>query len=202
MTPEQLSANLNKIPEIINAEYPAFADNLQVGIGLGMTALAKIRKRIQGTGMGADDVRFKPYSSKTSLVGASSFRTKGNATKYFGSKKKRKEMEWRTVKGRHLSLLIGGYQALRVLDGQQAAFKDFTRTVEMWNSIHVMGTKGGNGKYTTTIGTTNELSNKKLEGNVKREGKDILDVSKSEEKMLNEMLDKFTTKIVNKAING
>jgi hypothetical protein len=202
MTPEQLSANLGKVNQMINAEYPAFADNLQVGVGLGMTSLAFIRKRIQGSGKGADDAPFKPYSSKPSLVGASSFRTKGNAQAYFGSKEKRKAMEWRTVKGNHLSILPGGYKALRVLDGQQAAFKDFTRTVEMWDSIHIMGTKGGNGKFTTTIGTTNELSNKKLEGNVKREGKEILDVSAKEKQMLQEMLDKFVTKIVDKAIQG
>lgn len=73
----------------------------------------------------------------------------------------------------------------------------------MWLSIHTLGTRPtGQMKFTTTIGTKVDLSNKKLEGNTKREGKEILMVSKSEETELIKILDKYITNIVNKSIGG
>jgi hypothetical protein len=73
----------------------------------------------------------------------------------------------------------------------------------MWKSIHVLGTRGAaDGVYITTIGTENQLSNVKLSANVDREGKEILMVTKQEEKELDRILDLYITNIIKRVANG
>lgn len=73
----------------------------------------------------------------------------------------------------------------------------------MWASTRVLGTTPrGNGIFTTTIGSENKLTNKKLEGHNEREGKDLLMITKQEEVQLTEILDKYITNIVNRSLNG
>jgi hypothetical protein len=203
---KELAQRLAKLNQMINAEFPVFANNPEIGVGLGMTALAAINRRIVQTGQTADGGSFKPYSSKPALVGAKSFRTQAAAQSVFGSKDKRKALQWRTIdRGGamyRLAILPGGYKQIRTIEGSQVAHKSFLRGGEMWKSIHVQGTTGSNGKFITTVGTENELSNKKLEGNVKREGKEILQTSPKEDQMLTNLLDKFITKLVQRALNG
>jgi hypothetical protein len=148
---------------------------------VGMLALAYIRTRIATNGTRADGGKFSPYSTATTLVGASSFVTKKAANKIFGSKKSRKAADWVTYKGHHLVLLKGGYAEIRKLEGRQVGHKDFERTSELWKSIHVLGVlKKGEGKFRCSIGTTNPLSLKKLEGLQKQENAPILALSKKE----------------------
>jgi hypothetical protein len=202
MTPEQLSANLNKVNQQIAQDFPLWAN-----VALGNTALAMLKERIIKTGVASDGSPYKPYSTSPILVGAKSFRTKAAAASVFGSKEKRKSLQWRTIdRGGslyRLALLPGGYKQVRQIDGSQVAHKSFLRTGEMWMSVHNLGTKQeGQMRFTTTIGTQVELSNKKLEGNTVREGKEILMISQKEEKALTEILDKYITNTINKAING
>lgn len=198
MTPEQLSANLNKIQTQLNAEFPQWAN-----VALGNTALAMLKQRIVNTGTASDGQKYKPYSSKPTFIGASSFRTKAAANSIFGTPAKRKALEWRKVRGHNLAILPGGYKQIRQIDGSQVTHKSFLRTGEMWLSIHTLGTRpSGQLKFTTTVGSGVELTNKKLEGNSKREGKEILMVSKSEETELGKIVEKYISNIINKAING
>lgn len=196
MTTKELSAQLNEVMKFMS--FPKWAN-----VALGNTALAMIKQRIINKGQAADGGSFKPYSSKPSLVGAKSFRKKSAANSIFGTPVKRRSLEWRTIRGHHLAILPGGYKEIRRLEGSQVDHKSFLRSGEMWKSIHTLGTQAeGQGRYTTTVGTEVDLSNKKLEGNSNREGKEILILSPKETQELNLILDKYVTNIVNKAING
>lgn len=220
MTPEQLSANLGKIKQALASGYPQWAD-----AKLGTTALAMISQRVINKGEAAEG-SFSGYSSKNTLVGASSFRTKAYATAYFGERgpgnKKSKKLEWRKVntnKGqRNLAVLPGGYKKLRELNGAQTGHKSFLWTGEMWGSLHyqssdkkqnpaaaikVEGTQQtGDYKFTTLVGSKNELTLKKLKGHFDREGKEILMLNKKEETFLLNMLDKYLVEMVENAMKG
>lgn len=169
---------------------------------LGATALAMIEKRVRRSGVAPDGSKYKSYSSEPILIGAKSFTKKSAAQAVFGSKQKRRDLQWFTVRGHHLALLPGGYKQIRQIEGRQVAFKDFERTSEMWKSIHVMVTKTTGTGFVTTVGTENELSNRKLSGNVDREKKEILMVSKQEEADLQKILDQYITNTVNRMFNG
>jgi len=219
MTTDQLAAQLAKVKQEINTEFPKWADKQ-----LGLTAYAMIKERITRKGEAAEG-NFKPYSTKSTLVGASSFRTKAQATTFFGERgpknKKSKKLDWRTVntpKGnRSLAILPGGYKKLRDLVGAESTHKEFLWSGEMWGSTHVqidkkpnpegaikgLGTvKTGEGQYTTTVGSQNPLTIKKLEGHFKREGKEILMLSKKEETALLRILDEYITNKFKQAVNG
>ena len=166
-----------------------------------------LKQRIVNTGTASDGQKYKPYSSKPILVGAKSFRTKAAAATIFGTPAKRRSADWRTIDrgGTYyrLVLLPGGYKQIRTIESSQVAHKSFLRTGEMWLSIHTLGTKPeGGGRFITTVGTKVDLSNKKLEGNMKREQKEILAVSQTEEKKLQEILDEYITGKLKRAING
>lgn len=219
MTPDQLSAQLQGIKNQLKG-FPKWAD-----AALGVTSLAMISQRIIKKGEAAVG-NFSAYSTKDSLVGASSFRTKAAATKYFGERgpnnRNSKKLEWRTVntnKGkRNLAILPGGYKKLRELNGSKTGHKSFLWSGEMWGSLHYQDsdkkpnpaaaikvegtTQTGEWTYTTTVGSQNELTIKKLKGHAAREGKEILQLSKKEETALLNILDKYITNITNKAING
>lgn len=199
---KELAGRLGQLSQQINADFPQWANTV-----LGMTAFAMLKQRVVTKGIASDGSSFKPYSSKPTLVGAKSFRTEAAKASVFGSKDKRKAMEWRTLNrggsSYRLAILPGGYKQIRTIEGSQVAHKSFLRSGEMWLSIHVQGTKQeGQGKFITTIGTEVDLSNKKLSGNESREGKEILGVTKQEEQDLTIILDKYITNVVNRAING
>jgi hypothetical protein len=201
-----LADRLQKVRQELT-RFPEWAN-----VALGNQALIMLRQRIVKKGIAADDAPYKPYSSSPMFVGAKSFRTKAQATAYFGGKgkagkDKRRAMQWRTLdRGGSmykLAILPGGYRQLRKLVGAESNFKNFTWSGEMWKSIHTLGTRSeGEYRFVTTVGSEVELSNKKLEGHFKREGKEILMVSKKEEKALTDILDKYITNLLTKAING
>jgi hypothetical protein len=199
---KELAGRLSKLNQQINADFPQWASAV-----LGNTALAMLKGRVVNKGIASDGSSFKPYSSKPTLVGAKSFRTKAAAQSVFGSKDKRKSLQWRTINrggsSFRLAILPGGYKQIRTIEGSQVAHKSFLRSGEMWLSIHTLGTRQeGSGKFITTVGTENELSNRKLDGNESREGKEILGVTKQEEQELTLILDKYITNYVQKALNG
>ena len=82
-----------------------------------VTADTEMLKRIHDRGIAADGRKIGRYSTKPTLIGAKSFTTKGNAQRALGSKSKRKELEWRTVKGNKLAILPGGYKQIRQIEG-------------------------------------------------------------------------------------
>jgi hypothetical protein len=199
---KDLVNRLSQLSNQINSEYPQWASTV-----LGVTAFAMLKQRVVNKGVASDGSSFSPYSTKPILVGAKSFRTKAAAQSVFGSKDKRKTLEWKTIdRGGakyRLALLPGGYKQIRTIEGSQVGHKSFLRSGEMWLSIHVEGTRQeGQGKFVTTVGSEVELTNKKLAGNEAREGKQILGVTSQEETQLGEIMDKYVTNLVNRAFNG
>lgn len=194
----ELSKRIETMRSRFNTDFTQWAN-----VVLGATALAMIEKRVRRSGIAPDGAKYKPYSSKPTLVGSKSFTKKSAADSVFGSKEKRRNLEWFTVDGHRLAVLPGGYKQIREIEGRQTGFKDFERTSEMWKSIHVLGTRAAaDNVFITLIGSENTLSNVKLSANVDREGKEILMVTKQEEADLTKILDDYITNIVRRVFNG
>jgi hypothetical protein len=154
-------------------------DNGQTIIKVAAEATRLIKTRIQETGIDAKGDKFRAYSTKPMLVGCKSFIQKDKCTKLFGSKKKRKELEWRTVNGHHLAILEGGYKELRAMQGRRVDITNFSMTNDMWNDINVISGAGDHISGMAIIGARKLSEKKKLEGNTKRFG-DILDLRTKE----------------------
>jgi hypothetical protein len=172
---------------------------------LGSDALALIKMRVQEKGEMAEGGKFPPYSTKTTLVGSSSFIQKEAAQKYFKSKPEWRKVGVGTTSMRSLALLEGGYKKLRELQGRQTAFVDFTFTGRLLGNIKT-GEKGdvqlvsppaelASGR--AVIKATQELEKKKLSGLTERKG-EILALSKSEEKQLSGYYQTWVEKLLKK----
>jgi hypothetical protein len=172
MTFEELDKNFDKTIKQIKTDPT-------IMVKLGISALTFIKERVIEKGTDASGRPYKSYSTKPMLVGCKSFVQKSACAAMLGSKSKRKELEWRTVKGHKLAILPGGYKELREKQGRQTNHVDFSVTNEMWNDINIISKRSEHQGGTVIIGAKKESEKKKLEGNTKRRG-DILDLSKSE----------------------
>jgi hypothetical protein len=151
----------------------------QVMVEMALNALTLIKQRVQTKGVDSGGSKYKPYSTKPMLVGGKSFIQKSAASALLGSKKKRKDLEWRTVNGHKLALLPGGYKQFRDMQGRQTSFVDFTFTGGMWKDINVVSKTTDHQKGLAIIGARNAKYKDVLAGNTKRKG-DILDLSHQE----------------------
>jgi hypothetical protein len=151
----------------------------EVMVKMAMKALSMIKDRVQEKGTNAKGQKYKPYSTKPMLVGCKTFVTKSACSALLGSAKKRKELEWRTVGGKRLAILPGGYKKVRELEGRQTNHVDFSVTNDMWNDINVISKQGDHQRGVAIIGARQETEKRKLEGNTKRRG-NILDLSRQE----------------------
>jgi hypothetical protein len=152
-------------------------------VRIGAEALTFIKHRVQETGINAEGQKFAPYSTKPMLIGSKSFPTKAVGDKLFGSKAKRKELEWRTLGegegAKRLAILQGGYRQWRTLMGRQVQHTDFSVSNNMWNDINVISKQSDHQRGIAIIGARKDSEKKKLEGNTARRG-DILDLNKWE----------------------
>lgn len=170
MTLPELNKNLDKTVKDITGSF-----QLAMMVDIGVRAKQLIFDRVHGTGVDAKGNKYAPYSTKPTLVGNKTFPFKYASQALLGSKSKRKELEWRTVKGKHLAILPGGYAKIRQLLHRQIAFVDFSVTQEMWKDINVIKSTNNS----VTIGAKGDINKKKLSGNTKRRT-DILDLSQKE----------------------
>jgi hypothetical protein len=161
-------------------------DNGATMVKVGISAFSLLRQRVQETGVNAKGAKFAPYSTKPMLVGCKTFVQKSACNTVFGSREKRKSLEWRTVNGHHLAILPGGYKQVRELQGRQTAFVDFSVTNAMWNDINtyddghgLVSKQGDHQRGIAIIGAKQEQEKKKLAGNTKRRGA-ILDLNQKE----------------------
>jgi hypothetical protein len=160
-------------------------DNGATMVKVGISAFSLLRQRVQESGTNAKGVKFAPYSTKPMLVGCKTFVQKSACNTVFGSREKRKSLEWRTVNGHHLAILPGGYKQVRELQGRQTAFVDFSVTNAMWNDIAVrkendlVSKSSDHQRGIAIIGAKREEEKKKLAGNTKRKGA-ILDLNANE----------------------
>jgi hypothetical protein len=150
---------------------------------LGVSALTLIKERVIKTGVDAKGSKFKAYSTKPMLIGAKSFPTKAAGDKVFGSKAKRKELDWRTLgegeAARRLAILKGGYKQWRQIMGAQVGHVDFMVSGRMWANINLVSSASDHAKGIAIIGAKEDNEKKKLAGNTARKG-DILDLNGKE----------------------
>lgn len=145
---------------------------------------AEINNRIFNEHLDSNDSKIGTYSTKTTLIGAKSFKNKTNASNFFKAEKQKRKKEdeskWRTVKGKHLLLLDGGYKQLRALQGMQSGELDFKYTSELLKNGIIQ--RIGDGRFQLVF--NNELNQKKARGYEERKGKKIFYMSKNEEKQM------------------
>lgn len=115
-------SNMVNVAEALKDKLNKVVNTRQLQGEIALQLLASNRNRIYRDGRNVNEDNIGSYSTKDTLVGAKSFRTKGGASKAF-TKSNRKKSDWATVKGHKLMVLQGGYKAIRALDG------DFTGTV-------------------------------------------------------------------------
>lgn len=154
-------------------------------------ANAMIKKRVIESGTKADGSKFEGYSTKPMLANCSSM-TQSACSRKAGSKEKRKDLKWVTLKrgGKNVKLfeLEGGYKEYRELHGRQTSFVDFAFSGRMWADVQVTSNDNDHRKGRATVSAMSDEQYKKLEGNnAKREG--ILDVSELEMNDLASMIE-------------
>lgn len=190
----ELQKRLETMQTTFRTDFPQWANTV-----LAAKAWQLIRERIRETGKAPDGGNYKPYSTRPLVLKKGMFE---NTSQSF-EKEVKKEAKWFTDKdGEKHQILFGGYKRFRDIRGAQTKHKDFIWTGEMMGSIHVIGTEKVSHGYMTTIGTKEEEQMRKLSANVDREGKEIMKVTKEEEKQLNDMLDIYITNIVKRVMNG
>ena len=172
MTPQQQADRLNAF--IANFDT-LVADSFESAT---LNLLTDIKTRIFGEHEDATGNKLGQYSTKPTLIGAKSFINKGGANTFFESQKKKETGQWRTVNGKHLFVLDGGYKELRSIQGRQTAEIDLQYSFELAKSG--LTTNIGNDVYQVKF--ANLLSQNKGRGFEKRRGKKVFYASLEEQK--------------------
>lgn len=163
---------------------------------LGNDALAVIKKRVQEEGKDAKGKEYASYSTKPMLANCSSM-TSSACQRIAGSKEKRKELKWVTLKrgGKNIRLfqINEGYKQFRELHGRQTSHVDFTFYGTLWGGMRIISSGSEHNNGIVTVGPGNETGMKILEGNVKKRGQ-ILDLSSKE---ITELAQTFKLKTLN-----
>jgi hypothetical protein len=150
-----------------------------VMLQVAQSANTLMKKRIVETGLDAEGKPFPPYSTKPMLANCSSkYMSKAVCTDLSGSKEKRAELKWVTVKGAKLFEIDGGYKEFRDLHGRRTDIVDFTWTGEMMGNIQVVSSESEHKTGLARISTLSDAENLKLSGNTDRKG-EILALSNS-----------------------
>jgi len=154
-------------------------------------ANAQIKTRIQRTGQDAEGSLYDPYSTTPMLMNCSST-TQKVCQKLAGSKEKRKNLKWVTLKRGNKNIrlfeLVGGYKEYRELHGLQTGFVDFTFSGRLWSNIRVVSTNAGGGRAEAVITADNPADYDKLRGNVGRRGQ-MLEMNPEELQQAQETLE-------------
>jgi hypothetical protein len=134
--PDSITRLINKIGNRIAKK------SNRIEIVVLKTVEGLMKRRIFNSGIASDGSKIGNYSTRPILVGASSFANKSKARNVLGSKKRRRdEIDWRTVKGRRLAVFPGGYKQLRRVQGFQTAYVDLEVNGDLRRSI-VVGKSG------------------------------------------------------------
>lgn len=185
--------NPNTINRLIKKIGNRIAKNKnRIEIVVLKTAEGLMKQRIFNNGKASNGSQIGQYSTKDMLIGASSFANKTNANSVLGSKKKRKGLDWVTVKGRRLAVLNGGYRHLRRLQGFQTGYVDLEINGDLRRSI-VTGKSvtGGN-----ALGFFNDEQRIIGESQEKRFKKDIFALSPQELKAMDKAFVREVDKIL------
>ncbi len=169
-------------------------DRSKMMVYIGTEARKLIFERVHDTGVDAKGQKYAPYSTRPMLTNCSTMILSA-CSKVAGSKEKRKELKWVTVRGHKLFELPGGYKEFRQLHGRQTDHVDFSFTGKMWNNINLISSTNEHQQGVVIIGARTDEEKKKLEGNTKRKG-DILDLSNKELTYLSEKYKVNTLEII------
>ena len=146
-------------------------------VGAGSAALEKIRTRVIETGVNPKGQKYAPYSIEPMLANCSSMTTSA-CSKVTGSKAKRKELKWVTIKRGEKAIrlfeLPGGYKQYRDIHGRQTDHVGFSFTNRMWNNIKLTSEGSEHNRGIARIGATEEKEQKKLTGNTERRGEILM----------------------------
>ena len=144
-----------------------------VMLEVAQTADTMIKDRVIKTGQNAQGEQYDPYSTNPMLTNCSQM-TQSACNKKTGSKAKRKELKWVTLKrgGKNIRLfeLAGGYKEFRELHGRQTNFVDFAFSGRMWADVQVVSGDDEHKLGRARISTLSEEQMKKLAGNTERKG--------------------------------
>ena len=166
-----------------------------VMLQVAQSANAMIKKRVIERGENAQGEQYDPYSTAPMLTNCSQM-TQAACQKKTGSKAKRKELRWVTLKrgGKSVRLfeLAGGYKEFRELHGRQTGFVDFAFSGKMWANINVVSGDDEHKVGRARISTLSEEEMKKLAGNTERKG-EILNLSQEETYTLARYIEKRLT---------
>ena len=197
MTPDEAAKRVNKLLQMINHDFPTFIKERTAH-----NAVKAIETRVQTTGRNYLGNPFKPYSTKPILTSGTTSKSKTIWNQLASSPKQRKKLDWVTIKRRgknvHLFELKGGYKEMRKRETLQTGHKDFWFSSMMWRGFGVKGVVKSKGKMVIKIGAKNQETQRKIDGNSRREGVNIIDISDQELKLLAKQIDQQIQKYINK----
>ena len=172
MTPKEAVNEIKLIVDTIDENL------LKVMDGALNNLYGEFMERIFNDRKDANESSLGQYSTKPTLIGAKSFRNKGESDRFFKSKTKdeNSKSNWRTLKnGKKAFILNGGYKELRSVQGLQVGEIDLQYRKELLKSI---APNVEAGRFTIEI--TSEKEFKKARGFEKRKGKSVFFASEKE----------------------
>lgn len=155
----------------------------------GTLQLANMRTRIFNDGLDTEDSKIGDYSTKTTLVGASSFPNDSDFDKI-------NTPQWRTLKtgtGKNVRLVVlrGGYKSIRGIAGLRTDTVDLSFRGDLFSSLYLTQLKNG-----IEIRIKGEKNAIKASANEKRFNTEIFGVSKKELKQLDLLISKEVNKVI------
>lgn len=188
MTVDQFIIKMSRVQDYLKSDFTR--DIILMGCNDLST---KIANRVQETSILGSGNSYN-YSDKTTLVGASSFTTKGafNLVKAMAKSKRKKNegVHWVTItkggKNYRLIVLPGGYGAIRKLEGHLNKQKNYSRTKEMWTGF---GVKSSDSREVILGGKT-KSSQDKINWNTARDSDVIIAPNQKE-------IEQFTSFVLN-----
>lgn len=162
---------------------------------LGEDANAIISRRMINNGKFASGKTYQ-YSTSPMLANRSSFINQAGYNKIAGTKSKRKELTWVTIKKGNKNIRLfeipGGYSEFRELNGRQTKYVDLSFSGRMWKNIQVI--PGSITNISVIVGALAEENRKKLEGNGDR-FEPVLNLSVQETQRLGERYKLFVQNV-------
>lgn len=188
-------ANLQLKLSKISGQTPSEYSVDKVVRTVALEIYASNLRRIHNEGKDVNEAPIGKYSTKTTLIGSSSFINKGTVDKVFGSRKS-KDLKWRTLqrggKNVHLALLSGGYKKIRELDGYETSKVNLQRTGRLLKDYAV----NSEGKD-WVVGFTSEYGSKISDGQEEHFNTRIWGVSRRDSKIIDTILTNFRNQFTN-----
>lgn len=190
-------SNMEGVINTLQVKLQAAANLSAAMREIALQLLASNRNRVHTDGLNTHENKIGQYSTKDTLVGAKSFRTKGGASKAF-TKSNRKKSDWATVKGHKLMVLQGGYKAIRALDDDFTGTVILKRTGKMFKELS-MEEKQGEWIIGFPKNYSSSLSYREMIDNFeKKYSCKIYGITDNDEKKIQEIIDRH----IKQSING